>query len=326
MLLRVRRGPDRELVAPVQDDLSPERLSRVVREERVDGPVLVGLELLDLPLAVDDEPQRDGLHPTGGEAIADLLPEERGHRVADEAVDDAPGLLRVDEVLVDLARFPERLGDRVRRDLVERDAAELGRRDVDDLGDVPRDRLALAVEVAREPDPVGDLRLPLEQPGVLFRVRRDHVLRGERLRVDADLGLRKIPDMAERGFDRVPRPEHPPERLGLGRALDDDQITAATAFRRRLRDIGRRAIERGRRRGERLRRRLPRALACLLGYDHFTSAERKRRPSRRLPAFHGTSGGNRPPALSLTRADVPFLPAPAGRPPPSLLRTGLSPR
>ena len=226
VLLGVGRVRDRELVSLLLNDLRLERLAGVVREERVDRPVLLGCELLDLPLAVDDEPERDRLDPARGEAVADLLPEQRGHRVADEPIDDATGLLGVDEVLVDLTRAAERLGDRLGGDLVEGDPAQLRGGHVHDLGHVPRDRFALAVEVARQPDPVGELGLLLQEPGMLLGVGRDDVLGGERLGIDAELRLRQIPDVAERGLDRVARTEHPTERPGLRRAFDHDEVAA----------------------------------------------------------------------------------------------------
>src|SRR2546426_1088222 len=77
-----------ELVTLLLDDLGGERLPRVVRERGLEGPVLLRLERLDLALAVDDEAERDRLDAAGGEAVPDLLPEERGHRVSDEPVDD----------------------------------------------------------------------------------------------------------------------------------------------------------------------------------------------------------------------------------------------
>ena len=39
----------------------------VLLEQRFDGPVLDRLERADLALALDDEPQRDGLHAAGGQ-------------------------------------------------------------------------------------------------------------------------------------------------------------------------------------------------------------------------------------------------------------------
>jgi hypothetical protein len=44
-------------------ELRGEPLSRLL-EQRLDRPVLDRLEGADLPLALDDEPQRDGLHAT----------------------------------------------------------------------------------------------------------------------------------------------------------------------------------------------------------------------------------------------------------------------
>ena len=90
-----------------------------VARQRLDRPVLAGREGVDLALALDDEPHGDGLHAAGGQAAADLAPEQRAERVADEAVDDPARLLGVDEVLVDAARVGERLADRRLGDLVE---------------------------------------------------------------------------------------------------------------------------------------------------------------------------------------------------------------
>jgi hypothetical protein len=62
----------------------------------------------------------------------------------------------------------ERLLDRGRGDLVEGDPPELGLRDLDDVGEVPRDRLALAVEVSGQPDVLRGLRLTPERACVLL--------------------------------------------------------------------------------------------------------------------------------------------------------------
>ena len=83
------------------------------------GPVLLRDELPDFFLALDDQPQRHGLHPTGRQAGLDALPEHRRGLVADQTVEHAPGLLRVDFALIDVERVGERFRDRVLRDLVE---------------------------------------------------------------------------------------------------------------------------------------------------------------------------------------------------------------
>src|SRR5207253_2028978 len=200
---------DLELVALLLDDLGAERVARVVGKRGLESPVLLRLERLDLALAVDDEPECDRLDAARGEAVADLLPKERRHRVADQPVDDPARLLRIHEVLINLPRMLERFLDGGRGDLVEGDPAQLGLWDLDDVGQVPRDGLALAVEVSGQPDMVRGLGLPSEGPGVLFRIVRDDVFRDEGLEVHAHLRLRQIPDMPERGLDLVVGTEHP---------------------------------------------------------------------------------------------------------------------
>ena len=104
---------DLELLAVLLREARDERRSspaavRLRRELRAAVPVLLGDERLDLALAVDDEPERDALHATGGEPERELRPDERRHVVADDAVEHAPRALRVVEVLVELARAMRR--------------------------------------------------------------------------------------------------------------------------------------------------------------------------------------------------------------------------
>ena len=105
--MRVRRRlvRDRRCASPsIRTSSAGERLAGGGREDGLDRPVLAGGEAEDLALALDDEPDGDGLHAAGRQAALDLLGEQRAQRVADQAVDDAARLLRVDEVHVDLAR------------------------------------------------------------------------------------------------------------------------------------------------------------------------------------------------------------------------------
>src|SRR5437773_5530843 len=224
MLVGRLAGVDVELVALVLDHLGGERLTGVVRQERVDAPVLLGLERLDLALAVDDEPQRDRLDAAGGQPVADLLPEERRHRVAHETVDDAARLLSVHQILVDVTGMLGRVGDRRGGDLVESDAPQLALRPADHIRQMPGDRLALAVEVGREPDVRRGLRLFAQQPGVFLGVVGDDVLGCERHKVDPELRLRQVADMAVGGLDLESGTEHPFEGPGLGRRFHDHQV------------------------------------------------------------------------------------------------------
>ncbi len=80
----------------------------------------------DLSLALHDEAHRDRLHAAGGQAAADLAGQQRAERVAHEPVDDAPRLLCVDEVHVDVPGVREGLPDGGLGDLRERHPALLG--------------------------------------------------------------------------------------------------------------------------------------------------------------------------------------------------------
>ena len=76
-----------------------------------------------LALAVDHEARRRGLHAAGRQARADLAPEHGRDLVPVEAVEDAAGLLRVDECGVESRVLSFACLDRVLGDLVEDHAA-----------------------------------------------------------------------------------------------------------------------------------------------------------------------------------------------------------
>ena len=147
-----------------------------------DVPVVGGAERHPLPLPLDHDPGRHGLHPAGREPRHDLLPQHRGDLVAVEPVEDAAGLLGVDQVPVDLARVRHRRLDGRLGDLVEDHPLDrhLG---LERLHQVPGDRLALAVLVRGQEDLV-DLLGQLDQlVDLLLAVGGDHVeRRGSRCR------------------------------------------------------------------------------------------------------------------------------------------------
>jgi hypothetical protein len=118
----------------------------------------------------------------------------------------------------------ERVLDRLRGDLVEGDAPELGCRHLDHICDVPGDRLTLTVEVGREPDVVGRLCLTAKGPDLLLGIVGHDVFGQERLEVDAHLRLGQIPDMPKGRLDLVLVTEHPFEGPGLRRRLNDDEV------------------------------------------------------------------------------------------------------
>ena len=224
---------------PATVDGGERGLERARLERAQDVPVAGGDEAHSLALALDDEPRRDGLHPSGGKPLCHLLPEHGRDLVAVEAVEDPARLLGVDEPLVDVARLAERPLDCLARDLVEDHPLDRHLR-LQRLDEVEGDRLALAVLVRREQELVGVLELALQVGDHLLLVRVDEVVRlealGNRNAERAVLGTvgfrdvrgpaRQVADMADARLDHEVGAEVARDGLGLRGALDDDQLLA----------------------------------------------------------------------------------------------------
>ena len=185
-------------------------MARLVEKLRVERPVFLGLEALDLLFALVHHARGDGLHTARGKTAAHLLPKERGQLVAHDAV----ALLH--DVL---------------RDLVEGHAPGLLIVQVEQILEMPRDGLALAVRVGCEIDGVALLRglLQLADQGLLAA---DGLIIGLEivLDVDAQLALGQVAQMAHAGLDRVAPAEIFPDGFRLGRRLDDHQIFFCHVF------------------------------------------------------------------------------------------------
>ena len=118
------------------------------------GPPFLRDERADLPFAIDDHAEGDGLDSSRRQTELDLQPEQRADLVTDQAVQDAAGLLGVDQLHVDFAGMLEGFLDRLLGDLVE-DHAFGGFLELVPAGgrlEVPRDGFALAVRVGGKED------------------------------------------------------------------------------------------------------------------------------------------------------------------------------
>ncbi len=224
-------------VAVDGDERGLEDLVVVGGETGGDVPVVGGAEGHAGPFALDDDPGGDGLDAPGRQARHDLLPQHRADLVAVEAVEDAAGLLGVDEVLVELARVGGGLGDGLRGDLVEDHALDRDLR-LQRLEQVPGDGLAFAVLIGGEVELVGLGEVALELLDVGLAVGVDDVERREVV-VDVDPQARprlvlvllrdllgaagQVADVPEGGVDDVAGTEIRGDRLGLRRGFDDDQ-------------------------------------------------------------------------------------------------------
>ncbi len=139
--------PGRDPLALVGDEEPGE--ARIGRERRLDVPVPGGHEADALPFALDDETGRGTLHAPRRQTRVDLLPKDGRHLIPVEPVEDATGLGRVDEAVVDATRAADRLVDSGPRDLVKHHALDRHPR-LERLEQMPRDRFALAILIRRE--------------------------------------------------------------------------------------------------------------------------------------------------------------------------------
>ena len=134
--------------------------------------------------AVDDESRGDALHASHRRAASDATERDVRHLVADQAVEDAPTFLRLDELHVEVAPVVDGVGDRLVGDLVEHHALH-GHGRLQHLEQVPRDRLALAVLVGREVELARVLERGLELGDDVLLVVGDDV-DGTEVVVDVD--------------------------------------------------------------------------------------------------------------------------------------------
>ena len=182
------------------------------RERRVDRPVLGAHVRHALTFPGDHEARGHRLHAAGGQGRADLAPQEGRDLVAVEAVEDAAGLLSIHEGRVQVARVLQGALDRFLRDFVEHHAAH-GNLRLQDLQEVPRDGLTLAVLISCQIEFVALLEELLEFGDLFLLVRVHHVVGRETvIHVDGEAaerpllhvlgqlgGLREVADVADGG-------------------------------------------------------------------------------------------------------------------------------
>ena len=188
-------------------------------------PVLLRDEAVDLGLAIAHELQRNRLDPARTQPPPDLLPEQRADLVAHESVEDAPRLLRIHHLLVDLGRVIERGEDALLGDLVEHQPPNLLQvRAAELFCHMPADRFPLAVRVGCDEDGLGVLGGVLELLQDLLAAG-DHFIGGFEafLDVDAKFALGQIANMAHRRDDLVVLAQIFIDGLRLGRRFDHNQ-------------------------------------------------------------------------------------------------------
>ncbi len=234
LLVEVLSGGDARVAEPRQ---RRDELASVARQLRLEIPIRRSAKREALFFTIDDQPDGDALHAARAQAGLHFLPEHRRDRVAVEPIENAAALLRADQVLVDVLRVLHRLLDGLFRDLMEDDPPDRHSR-LEDLLEVPADRLAFTVRVGREIDLRGALERRPQRLHVFPFVVGDDVIRREvPFGVDAEAsplllanlvgdfagGLRQIADVAVARPHFVAVFQNPLDRPRLGRRLDDHQ-------------------------------------------------------------------------------------------------------
>ena len=124
-----------------------------------DLPVFVWHEGFDFPFAFDDQSRRHRLHSSGTQPGRDFAPQQWGDLIANDAIDDAAGLLSIDDVLFDATRAESNaraMSDLVMALKTTRFASPVGTPRAS--AKMPGDGLSFTVKVGREPDIDGLLR------------------------------------------------------------------------------------------------------------------------------------------------------------------------
>src|ERR1700674_451323 len=191
-------------------------------EHRVERPRFDRNELFDLLFPLADQPDRDRLHAARAQALSNLLPEQGAQLVADQPVDHAASLLRVDEILIHRTQRVERLFHSTGRNLVQLDP--LWVLQVENVRKMPGDRLALAVRVRCQQDFGGAFGGGLQILDRRFLARDRDVFRLEgMLDVDPKRALRQVAHVTHRGANVVFGTKKPAKRFGLRGRFNDDQ-------------------------------------------------------------------------------------------------------
>ena len=195
----------------------------------VQRPVFLRNEGLNLGFSLADHAQRRTLHAPRGQTALHFLPEQRREIEADEVIERAARLLRVDEIERQPARLRDRLaygilGDFIEGDAMYRLAFELAAI-VQQLVQMPGDRFALAIRVGREIESLGLLQRAGNRIDVLL-VALDHVVfhREAFVGIDRAFLRHEIPHVTIGGEHLEVLPEVLLDGLGLGRRFDDDEI------------------------------------------------------------------------------------------------------
>jgi len=218
-----------ELMAVEMGQAGREGGARPGLERAFDRPVFAGAEHLDLGFALADQAQRHRLDAAGRAAAGQLAPQHRREREAHQVIQRAARHVGVDQLVVQFPRVLERLEHGGLGDLVEHDALDRDALDrlalFQHLGQMPGDRLALAIRIGREEQRLGAFQGLDDVLDALFSALLDLPRHGE-IFVGADRAILggQIAHMAIAGEHDIVVAKVFVDGLRLGGRLDDDDV------------------------------------------------------------------------------------------------------
>ena len=197
----------------------------IAQEISVQRPVFLGLELLDLTVAVIHHAGGDRLDTAGGKTAAHLLPQQRAELIAHQTVQNAAGLLGIHQILVDLTGLADALLHHLLGDLVEGHALCLFLAQLQQVFQMPGNGFTLAVRVRCEIDDLRLVRRAAQIPDDLFLSLDGAVFRLKVVRdVHAKGAFGQVPQMTHAGLHRKALAQIFSDGFGLRGGLHDDQI------------------------------------------------------------------------------------------------------
>src|SRR5205814_1577594 len=115
-----------------------------------DGPILFRHECLNFVFALHNYPKRNRLNTSCGDTAANFVPKQRADLIADQPVENTPGLLRVYNVLINAPRMFYGGSNRLGCDLIKEHAKDFSFVAVEDFFQMLANRFAFAIRVGRE--------------------------------------------------------------------------------------------------------------------------------------------------------------------------------
>ena len=155
-----------------------ERLARARNELARNIPILRRNERHALTLTLNHQTRSNRLHAASRKPRAHLAPQNRGNLVTVNTVQNTAGLLRIDQIHIQITQVLKSALNRFLGDLREGHPVHRHLR-LQNLQKVPGDRFALTVGIGREIQSVSILELSLQIRDPLLLVRVHHVIRLE---------------------------------------------------------------------------------------------------------------------------------------------------